>query len=144
MNDAEYEAQVERVKVIRERWHKLILPHDWTIRYDFLREPNVVDCGTHLDVAIGMCEASWEYMRATITFSMPEVAQVDDDELEETLIHECCHVLVAEMNAEREPSSSAHNHEERVVTQMALAFSRVRDAFRTEGFDEAFDADLED
>lgn len=76
----------------------------------------------------------WEYIEADIHFYLPALLDQSDSELEYITVHEFCHALVREMRWEdtRPGESSADtngrnmNHEERVVTALAMCFLRVR------------------
>lgn len=74
--------------------------------------------------------AQWEYLQATVAINVPEVARMDDDRLERVLVHELCHILVAEMRADPDVCT---DHEERTVTQLAKAFIWTRDRAREGG-----------
>ena len=60
--------------------------------------------------------ADWRYGTASIYFNVPAVKKLSPEELESTVIHELCHILVNEM---REVEL---HHEERVVTGLTKAF----------------------
>jgi hypothetical protein len=70
----------------------------------------------------------WKYMRATVSVCVPAVRGLDDDELERAVVHELCHVLVAEMRGVDEPRTAEQMaHEERVVSMLTKAFMWVKD-----------------
>lgn len=71
--------------------------------------------------------AQWEYLQAKVAINVPEVARMNDDKLERVLVHELCHILVAEMRGDPDVCS---DHEERTVTQLAKAFIWTRDRAR--------------
>lgn len=79
----------------------------------------------------------WEYLRAQIDINTPALRHQDDDDLEYTVVHELCHVLVAEMRG----TDWNRQHEERVVTTLAKAFLWVRDLTRDAARDEGPDLD---
>ena len=60
--------------------------------------------------------ADWRYLEASIYFNMPEMRKLSNEQIENTVIHELCHVLVNEMR------EGALHHEERVVTCLSRAF----------------------
>lgn len=97
-----------------DRWRKLVL------RYTDDTESIMADNG---DLGVASCAARWQYLEAEITVCLPHVARMDDAELEYHLVHELCHALVNEMSNDDE-----EDHEERVVTELAMAFMSVRNA----------------
>jgi len=70
--------------------------------------------------------ADWRYMTATIAVNVPALAELSDDELERSIVHELVHILVNEMR-EDDPDVK---HEERTVTMLTKAVIWVRDLSR--------------
>ena len=106
--------QEYRVRKIMAKWiHKLGLDK-WTIECHCEDRPLAQTDGhwsTTCDV-----EVHWPYSTALIRFYMPDVKNIDDDELERKAIHELIHCLVAELT--EAPKADRYNHEERVVSQL--------------------------
>lgn len=74
----------------------------------------------------------WQYRIATISVNLPQVEDYTREELQAALIHELCHVLVAETREwgpeERYSSDQVDQlkkHEERVVVGLTTAFLRA-------------------
>lgn len=67
--------------------------------------------------------SSWKYCDALIKVYLGEIAELSDDTLEETVLHELMHVYVNEMRTEED---RAREHEERVVTSLARSFVSFR------------------
>lgn len=42
-----------------------------------------------------VCETRWQYMQAKIKWYLPSAVRHDDEQLERTLVHELCHVLLS-------------------------------------------------
>ena len=124
MNDAEFEEQRARVQVLVDRW----LPRlglSWWVRIDIAYTRDQAEMPSH--VADANCSASWEYKAASIIFSLPKCAGLDDFLLEETVVHELCHVLTAgfdELIPQKHQESPIIEH---TVTSLAQAFLWVRD-----------------
>ena len=68
--------------------------------------------------------SDWRYMKAAIKFNMPALTGKTDEEIEASVVHELCHILVCEMRTD------GVDHEERVVTGLQLAFMWTREAGR--------------
>lgn len=60
--------------------------------------------------------ADWRYSEAVVYFNLPALRDMSVEEIERTVVHELCHVLVNEMR------SGDIDHEERVVTGLTKAF----------------------
>ncbi len=80
-------------------------------------------------LVLAKCFSKWQYMNATIYINLPGWVELDEQEVEEYLLHELCHILVNEM---REDDIL---HEERVVSTLQRAFMWVIDAGRDEGME---------
>ena len=70
--------------------------------------------GDHVK-AEAMCTPFWKYLTATLRFSTEKMGELDDEEFEETVLHELMHVILAELDCRDE-------HEERVATLLSRAF----------------------
>jgi hypothetical protein len=62
------------------------------------------------------CRAQWPYRKATVRFWLNATMDMDDEDLEEMVVHELCHILVNQMREE------GIVHEEAVVTALSKAF----------------------
>lgn len=68
--------------------------------------------------------SDWQYLKASVYVNVREAAGQTEEEIEDMILHELCHLLVNEM---REPGLK---HEERVVTGLQRAFKWTREADR--------------
>lgn len=120
MTDAEFEAQRERIRPITEKWRERMRLQGWYFHFIYdraeLREENDDDMIAR-NVA-GRAKVNWPYLSASISFSLPLVQGMDDDEVEKLVVHEFGHVLVREMRDDKDNL----DHEERVVTTIERAF----------------------
>lgn len=134
MNDAEYEAQRERLHVLSERWVRAIGLGWWkvTLSYDRTGEDfadSTKSSGGWRSTAAARCFADWRYAEATIIWNMPELEHVDDEALEGVFVHELMHVFLNELRPVSEVDDEQHvPHEERVCTTLTKAFMWIRDA----------------
>ena len=124
MNDADFNAQCARISRLFAKWYDLLLP-GWKVSMEYVRE-NFQSNGESAPETPACCAVRWEYMTAIVSWNMPEVAHNDDEGLEHILVHELCHVLVAETREwdDDQPRASLM-HEERVVEGIARAIARV-------------------
>lgn len=64
---------------------------------------------------LATCDANWMYGTATISVNLPAFAERTPEQIERTVVHELCHILVNEMR------EGELHHEERVVTSLTKA-----------------------
>lgn len=127
MNDQEFEEQRARIEHLIDRWcgHDFDLVRGWRVKFAYERSAGAlrdVD-GEPWQCAMS-CSSDWKYLDATVTVYLGTTASQNDEELEETFVHECSHILVNEMREEGLP------HEERVCTMVARALVDAREAGR--------------
>ena len=122
MTDKEYRTTRDRIRKIWKEWRVNLGLRWWQTRVEFVREDNK----DHFD-CVAKCVVQWEYMFATITCYLPGLAEKNDKDLEETIVHECVHILVNEMREfapeklEERKLFDAMKHEERTVTGITNA-----------------------
>lgn len=120
LTDKNYRKQVKRIKKLIKKWHQPLVGW-WRVSHVYYREglgPEYREAG-----ALACADAQWEYLLATISWDMPEVARTGDDYLEYAFVHELAHLMVNEMAGEVQDV----RHQERVVTQLARAFVWIRE-----------------
>ncbi len=128
MNDAEYEAQKDRIEALREKWVKPLGLGWWRIVIDYVRQgwPRTEEQEATSSYPIMECAVRWEYLQAMIKVNVPELVDMDDDRLEECFVHELCHIFVNELREVSPDHDGWIKHEERVVTHLAHAFLWLR------------------
>jgi Zn-dependent peptidase ImmA (M78 family) len=87
MNDKAAEAQKKRVDKYLKKWREAGFGW-WKIDVTWSR-------GDHEDEAPATCYCQWEYRQAEITFYLPAIAKLTDEEVEGVVVHELSHLLVA-------------------------------------------------
>ena len=127
MNAKDEKQQTARARKLFKKWIKPLWLNWWKINivyYDDEDEFND-DCpGEHDVIRMGLmfCYADWQYSKATLVLNLNVAMLIDDDELENAVVQELCHVLVNEMQRyEHDPM-----HEEHVVSNLARAIMTVR------------------
>jgi predicted SprT family Zn-dependent metalloprotease len=123
MTDAEYEAQCKRIRRLMERWKDPLGLHAWNIEQTYHRgqiPPKIG--GQTFEESLACTGVKWQYLYAHIEWDCEQAARCDDAWMETAVIHEYCHVLVAEMRHEDRDLL----HEERVCTSVTLAIQWVR------------------
>jgi hypothetical protein len=126
MDDTEYAVQVERVKTLFNKWIGPLGLATWDIsllveRTRCSREKSEKDSGYEF-VINADCAASWEYEKATITCYLPRIADLSDERLERTMIHEMLHCLLDELDCQNKDAAERRRHVEHVVSVFARLF----------------------
>lgn len=98
MTDAEYNEQKERLEKYLVKWHKLMSMGHYHLKYVYKRDFCVDDKSRS---TYARTSTSWEYREATIEWYMPSLAKATDDELENIVIHEFCHVQMAPLSQDQ-------------------------------------------
>lgn len=116
------------VKAAFDKWLKPLGLLWWDVTINFHDNPGDVvrifrDPGEDNTVA-AKTYVSWIYATATIEVNLPAFEGLTQEEIERIVVHECCHILVAEMR------EGKIHHEERVVTGLTKAFFWVESATR--------------
>jgi len=134
VNDREARTERARIRRVIKQWHDRLGLGWWYVDYLYERDPAPShDDGQTRITTRATATALWDQGSATITFFMTVIADLDDDQLEYTVVHEMCHIIVREMREDRLADETTHPniaHEERVVTNLARAFITVRDQAR--------------
>lgn len=132
MNDEEFEKQCDRIRSLSEKWCDVLGLGQWTLHLHFEREAapfGGTDGKATIRTPLALTDTDWEYMQASIAWNIPMLPHTSDDQLEMIFVHEMCHVLVNEMRADGDGSTSHKDdlpHEERVCTLVAKALLAAR------------------
>jgi hypothetical protein len=87
---ANYELVKGAVEGLKDEWQTRMDLGHVAITHTYLPTFNEDD---HLTVA--QTEAMWEYRSATVKWWLPSAARLDRREIEDTLVHEYTHILLA-------------------------------------------------
>lgn len=87
MNDNDYKELKSKLTKLIKKWYEPIGWGWWRTDFAYARERNP----DNSDVA-AITQADFKYSHATITFYMPVLAEMSDEELEHTFVHELCHI----------------------------------------------------
>ena len=120
MTDKDFRTQKERIRKLIKKWHKTIGLNWWRIEYVYSRErdgdgPSNYEPDGNWTTAAD-CSADDSYLTASITFYLPNLVKIEDDELEEIYLHEIMHVFLKPMQTKEKAAE-----EERVATMLARA-----------------------
>ncbi len=131
MTDAEYDAIQARILALAAKWLLVLGLHQWRVEHQWHRDgiPVVAENAADNWQTVAYAKVKWPYQYVAFAWNCPELAEKDDDRLEEIFLHKCVHVLVNEMREWHDHTSeTAIDHEERVVTMVTNALRWTRDA----------------
>lgn len=124
-----------KLRAIIDRWHEPILGSGvWRIQYLFSKRP--LSSSLPGRMAAAEADVRWQYAEAAITFDLEMLASVSPTELEDVVVHELMHVVLAEATDPRAVHRSASPGEERVASVLSRA---LRNAY-AEAYEEGFEA----
>lgn len=117
MTDKEFAAEKKRVARLFKKWQTVFGLDTWEIHTEIIRA-----LGRYEDNGSVLADVTttWARMRAVINIYAESTCALSKAQLERTIIHELCHILVAEIAPEEKNDS-----EERVVTMLTTAFSNL-------------------
>ena len=126
MTDAEFEAQLARIRPLVDRWcdrlHLWDYLHELTIRYD--RDGDDMTERGYRDSA-GITTVWWEYKRASVIFDLSKVVELSDAMLEYVVVHEFMHIYLQQVidafAENRQVTDLQGAHVERTATDLAQA-----------------------
>jgi hypothetical protein len=121
MTDKEFNAQQKRVKKVWSKWYDALGLSWYRIDRYWNRSRNE-DCADE----VANTATNWQYRTAAITFNLPACVDLDDDKLEEVIVHEMSHILVGPIQDFRD--DQAREITEYTVTTVARALIWSREA----------------
>ena len=103
MTDKEYREQKKRVESMINKWFKPMGMGWFDILFDWHRDERKEPTRNNIP-AVADVECSWEYKRAKINWYLPVIQNIDDDELENMIVHEFVHILINSVDIEELPN----------------------------------------
>ena len=129
MRDAEFEAFDKKVNDLVNAWTEPMGIGHWRGEVAVERETTGPEIGPDF-MEVAHVNVQWPYMRYRITVNAPMAFGLSDRELEQSIVHELAHILVAELVTENTPSSAC----ERVTQMVTWALCWTRDQAVKEPF----------
>ena len=121
MTDKEYRQQKKRVERLVKKWRELLWLNNYRIHNSWARDTKDGAKNTGAET-----EMRWQYLEADFTWYLPNVLELKDDELEDMVVHEFCHILVDPLM--HEDTEHGRMIYERVTTTLQRAISGVYEA----------------
>lgn len=131
MTAAEFRALKRRLDPLLRTWRGRLGLDRWDFTVNVIDGPLTVN-GMVEHRAQAATETSWAYMNGTIDINGVKCAPLSDYELEGVVIHELIHCFFQPV---REHGATPEM-EERLVTELSIAFQEVRDGAREWGLKE--------
>jgi len=116
--------QIERIRKVARKWITPLGLRWWnkiTWRYHD-GDDGMWETGNQT-VIVMRTTARWEYLWATVDCNLTAISEMTDDDLEQGVLHELAHILLAEIRANR-----GQKHFERTCTRLAQIFTWIREA----------------
>lgn len=92
MTDKEYEEQKKRVKRYIDKWYDTLGLGWWRVEMIWDRAKN-----EDMPDEAAVTRWQWQYRTASVTWRLPILAELDDEKLEGTVVHEFAHILTGAM-----------------------------------------------
>ncbi len=110
--------QIERIRKYTLKWKWIVTEYGW--KYDILYCNKYADMPreTSSDRTLAIVFAKFDYLDADIYFNLEIAAELEDDKLEENIIHELTHMLVR-------PIIESNEMEEYTVTTISRILMRM-------------------
>ena len=121
MNDKQYEKERRRVRKLWDKWFRPIGLGWWQVDLNWARERDEDEPAT-----AGMTTTNWQYRTASVTFFLPATLELDDEKLEEVVVHELTHILcgpIQDMSSDERREITEHT-----VTTIARSLIWAREA----------------
>lgn len=90
MSDKEYNQTKKRIQALIKKWYSPAGWGWWRTDFVYSRERKPED-----DNVAAVTMADFKYSHATITFYLPCLINMSDEELEATFVHELCHITAS-------------------------------------------------
>ena len=113
MTDKEFNATEKRIKKLIAKWYAPVGWGWWRTDFNYSR-----DYCSDERLCAAETKADFKYSHADITFYMPIISNMSDDELEHTFVHELCHIT-ASTYPDFEDNSASVGRFERTVDDFA-------------------------
>jgi hypothetical protein len=132
LTDREFKAQCRRLRRLEKRWTAALGLQRWRIQSHYHRDDQWFhDWDADDPVPAGLTRTRWEYREATIHWHMPAIAEWNDDDLENVVVHELMHIMIQTvvdgLVEGGEVTEIGRRHIELAATELARAFVWVRD-----------------
>lgn len=131
MNDQKFETQKARVERYFHPWSKQMGLLYGNIHLSWRRtwkDPIQENGGAGASMVLFDCYTDWRYSRTTLVAYLPAIEEIDDAELEYSVVHELCHVLLKELQPSCGCDTDHRDHEEHAASALARAYVWIRDS----------------
>lgn len=131
LSDRQLEIQKKRITDLADKWFGILGLRHWKIYFTFENKKGnpktkynpgeLKIVGDVWDIVM-TTQVDPYYLEANIDCYLPIIKEFDDDEVEESFLHECCHIMVALISRNKK-----EKEEELVVTSLARAIKNAYD-----------------
>jgi hypothetical protein len=131
MTEKQIEKQKKRITDLAAKWFGILGLRHWKIYFTFEKEKEKPETkykpgelkivGDVWDIVM-TTQVDPYYLEANITVYLPTIMEFDDNEVEESFLHECCHIMVSPISRNKK-----EKEEELVATTLARAIKSAFD-----------------
>jgi len=120
----EFQEVIDKIKNLFNRWtNRLYLPQYRILVHFYEDQAHYIADGDAIDYrSVMRTEVDWPYAMAEVDVCLPLMAQLDDKELREAVVHELLHIKVAGW-----AKFESNEQEERFVTELARIICALED-----------------
>jgi hypothetical protein len=118
MNDQQYETEKKKVSAVLDKWVKVL-----GMDYHYIKvfwERNKDEQRNH---TMASTQADWQYRQMFLYFFLPRIAELDDDQLDNLILHELSHMLIRSAYTVEEYSDKVEYAVENVAHAIEDAFN---------------------
>ena len=111
--------KLKQIKKLFNKWIYLLGLRWWNVTINYIDDPQEIIKifrVTDDEICVAKTYADWRYATCNVYINLPQLKQMENDQIEMTIVHELCHALVNEMRKD------GIDHEERTVTALTKAF----------------------
>lgn len=119
MIDKEYRIQKKRIIKIWDKWYKTLGMHWWRVDRYWERD-YCEDSSSTLMIT----NSNWEYRTGSIRIYVPSCAEITDEHLEESMVHEFVHILMAPLQDLRDDQARQITEHTVVTLARSIIWSR--------------------
>ena len=119
MAKAKQNKQIERIKKFALKWKWIVTELGWKFDILYCNKYDDMPRETSSERTLAIVFAKFDFLSADIYFNLEIAAELDDDKLEEAIIHELTHLLVR-------PIIESNEMEEYTVTTISRILMRMR------------------
>jgi hypothetical protein len=98
MNDKEFADLKRRLRLLTDKWFRVIGLSGWSVKTIYHRGDYERPGGDALAAGLMHCSCDWQYLYCTVHVNMEACKDLDDEALTDCVVHEYLHCLTDELS----------------------------------------------